>query len=114
MDVGIDIENDHSDEVIRELERKVSLILESWGMTGEKYAKLASPVDTGNLRRSITYEPDDSEDAVYIGTNVEYAPYQELGTSKHPAANDGRGFLRPAVFDHLKEYQQIAESILKE
>jgi len=38
-------------------------------------------VDTGTLRRSITYEMD-GEDAAEVGTNVEYASYVEFGTSK--------------------------------
>jgi HK97 gp10 family phage protein len=38
-------------------------------------------VDTGNLRRSITYEMDGEMEAE-VGTNVEYATYVEFGTSR--------------------------------
>lgn len=49
---------------------------------------------------------------VTVGTNVEYAPYQEYGTSKMNAANDGRGFLRPAYEEHLNEYEQVLKNEL--
>lgn len=61
---------------------------------------------TGRLRNSIANDHDDT--TVYIGTNVEYAPYVELGTSKMPE----RPFIRPAVENHIDEYQKIFERIL--
>ena len=68
-----------------------------------------APVDTGNLRNSITHTVDEEEPAAYIGTNVEYAPYQELGTIHMEA----QPFLKPAVADHANEYQKIIENELK-
>lgn len=43
-------------------------------------SKKACPVDTGNLRSSIHITTGDCE--ATVGTNVEYAPYVEFGTSK--------------------------------
>ena len=83
--------------------------LETCGLVAEGYAKKLAPVDTGNLRNSITHDVDDGEPAAYIGTNVEYAPYQELGTI-HMAANP---FLKPSVADHANEYRKIIENELK-
>lgn len=40
---------------------------------------MATPVDTGRLRSSITYELM-GEDSSRVGTNVEYAPFIEFGT----------------------------------
>ncbi len=62
---------------------------------GEASAKEHAPVDTGNLRRSITYEVDKTFKSPYarVGTNVRYGIYQELGTRYHPA----HPFLRPAM-----------------
>ena len=37
-------------------------------------------VKTGKYRDSIDYEVDNEEQKVMIGTNVEYAPFLELGT----------------------------------
>lgn len=65
------------------------------GQVGEGSAKTHAPVDTGNLRRSITHEIGrrDLQRYVRVGTNVEYAVFQELGT-RHHSANP---FLRPAM-----------------
>ena len=100
---------DNSKEIIEAMQQATVRALEKCGLTAEGYAKKLAPVDTGNLRNSITHEVDDGESAVYIGTNVEYAPYQELGTI-HMAANP---FLKPAVADHANEYRKIIEKELK-
>ena len=39
----------------------------------EGYAKKLCPVDTGNLRNSITHVVDEQEPAAIIGTDNEYA-----------------------------------------
>ena len=44
----------------------------------QETAKSNCPVDTGQLRNSI--EVSKQENVVFIGTNVEYAPYVEYGT----------------------------------
>ena len=71
--------------------------------------------------------------SVYIGTNVEYAPYVELGTGKHTeggrpkpwgytddegnahwtAGNPAQPFLAPAVKDHVQTYRNIMEDEFK-
>lgn len=75
----------------------VTKALERAGQVGEASAKRHAPVDTGNLRRSITHELGRAgiNQYVRIGTNVEYAIFQEVGTRFHPA----HPFLRPAVED---------------
>jgi phage gpG-like protein len=52
------------------------------------------------------------EKAVYIGTNVQYAPYVELGAKggKTPA----QPFLRPAVEDHVGVLKRLAEAAISE
>ncbi len=52
-------------------------------------------VRTGTLRRSITWKPGVDAESPYvdIGSNVLYAPYVELGTSRMEA----RPYLRPAL-----------------
>jgi len=55
----------------------------------ENDAKTYCPVgDTGLLRASITHEVKDDE--ATIGTNVEYAPYVEIGTGIYSSQGDGR------------------------
>jgi HK97 gp10 family phage protein len=128
---------DRSPEVRRALEKALELGLETIGMVAETHAKEAitrqGAVDTGRLRNSITYAVKKREgeivayrddegagyeqaigygvkkDEVYIGTNVEYAPYVELGTRKMRA----RPFLKPAATEHNDEYKQIMEATLK-
>ena len=48
------------------------------------------------------------EKAVYIGSNVEYAPFVELGTSRSRA----KPYLRPAAEGHGEEYKQIIKNEL--
>jgi HK97 gp10 family phage protein len=61
----------------------------------ETAAKRLCPVDTGRLRGSITHVTgiDNGEQVAYVGSNVEYAIYQELGTYKMAA----QPYLRPAL-----------------
>lgn len=66
-----------------EMEAAVLRALEKCGLVAEGYAKKLCPVDTGNLRNSITHRVEPEESVVYIGTNSEYAPYVELGTGKY-------------------------------
>lgn len=54
----------------------------------ENSAKEKAPVNTGNLRNSMTH--DVSGNTGVIGTNVEYAPYVEFGTGLFSSLGDGR------------------------
>ena len=63
---------DHSAEVSAEIKAALLRGLEKIGLVAEGYAKKLCPVDTGNLRNSITHVVDEGGDAVYIGTNSEY------------------------------------------
>ena len=83
--------------------------MEKVGLVAEGYAKRLCPVDTGRLRNSITHVINAGEQAVYVGTNVEYAPYVELGTSRQKA----QPYLRPAAVDHVSEYREIIEGELR-
>ena len=91
-----------------ELEQKMLQGLETIGLVAEGYAKRLCPVDTGRLRNSITHAVEESEHAAYIGSNVEYAPYVELGTSRQKA----QPYLKPAAENHAKEYGDIMFNIL--
>lgn len=101
--------HDNSKEVSEAIKSALLKGLETCGLTAERFAKKLAPYDTGNLRNSITHEVDDGEPAVYIGTNVEYAPYVCLGTIHMKA----QPFLKPAVADHANEYRKIIENELK-
>lgn len=101
--------HDNSKEISENIKAALLRGMEKCGLTAERFAKKLAPYDTGNLRNSITHEVDNGEPAAYIGTNVEYAPYQELGTIHIKA----QPFLKPAVNDHKDEYRKILENSLK-
>lgn len=83
----------------------------------------------GTLRGSITFATEEQHSSgeapatapdyethgkpekgtVYIGTNVEYAPYVEMGTVKMAA----RPYLGPAMSNNIAEYKGIMERELK-
>ncbi len=124
---------DNSEKVKEELQAACLRALERCGMVAEGLAKKQVPVDTGNLRNSITHQVESDEPAVYIGSNSEYAAYVELGTGKYyPGGRqtpwvyqDAKGnwhlthgqrakpYLKPAVADHVAEYRGIIEQELK-
>lgn len=62
------------------------------GLIVENEAKMLCPIDTGQLRNSITHrlQNNGTERACIVGTNVEYAPYVEFGTGIHAVNGDGR------------------------
>lgn len=108
--MAIDVEiTDNTDAFLNALPEQIDAALTAIGLTAESYAKELCPVDTGRLRNSITNVVELGENAVYIGTNVEYAAYVELGTSRMGA----RPYLRPAAENHSTEYRTIAEQFLK-
>ena len=98
---------DNTDEVLSALERAKKRGLEAIGLTAEGYAKKDTPVDTGRLRNSISHATDD--EAAYIGTNVEYAPYVELGSR----GRQGKHMLQRAASEHTDEYKQLMEDSMK-
>ena len=124
---------DNSKEVLEAMQQAAVRALEKCGLTADGYAKRLCPVDTGNLRNSITHTVDEEEPAAYIGSNAEYAAYVELGTGKYISGGrptpwvyqDEKGnwhrthgqkaqpYLKPAVSDHANTYRKIIEDELK-
>ena len=98
---------DNTDEVLSALKRAKKRGLEAIGLTAEGYAKKDTPVDTGRLRNSISHATDD--EAAYIGTNVEYAPYVELGSPTIKAHH----MLQRAATEHTDEYKRLMEDAMK-
>ena len=134
-DLGGVVFNDYSADVLNEFHDAVLRALERCGEQAEGYAKDLAPVDTGNLRNSISHKVDDGEPAVYIGSNTSYAPYVELGTGIYAEGGGGRPtpwvyqdaqgnwhwtrgnpaqpFLKPAVADHQQTYSNIIKDELE-
>ena len=105
---GVSVIRDNTGQVVDGIDSAIGAALEKIGLLAENYAERKCPVDTGNLRGSIAHEVDTADNAVYIGTNVEYAPYVELGTSRQEA----QPFLRPAASEHGEQYRQVLKKAL--
>ena len=100
---------DNSNKALEAFYRQIRKGLMAIGATAEKHAKSECPVDTGRLRNSISNTVQ--EDGVYIGTNVEYAPYVEYRDIAHQTGK--AHFLRDAATTHNDEYRAIMEAALK-
>ena len=132
---------DNSEEILRRLAEAKTAILLKIGGKAVDYAQDLAPVGTskstgkkgysgGTLKNSINRRVDG--DVLSVGSDVEYAPYVELGTGPNfepppeweefevPESKGighsyvtPRPFLRPAIEDHVDEYKQIAIDLLK-
>lgn len=110
--ITVNITSDLSEEAKAEMKEKILMGLFAVGQEMEGYAKDECPVDTGRLINSISHEVYDDENTVYVGTNVEYAPYVEYGEkAKHITGN--AHFLRNAAVNHVDRYKEIIETFLK-
>lgn len=134
--IKVDMQS-HKDDIKQALGEKIPRILEALGLEAEGNAITEitnmKAVDTGRLRNSITYATSEysgkgdytddhgnvysdakakgspEEDTVYIGTNVEYAPYIEFGARSMGA----RPFLKNAVANYADDYKRIIKDGLK-
>ena len=114
--------------------------LEACGQQAESHAKQnvtkAGRIGaTGALRNEISHMVDAAEKSVYIGTNTEYAIFNEIGTGIYLEGGGGRQtpwsyqdakgqwhrtrgmtpihFLKNAVANHVSEYKAILTQFLK-
>ena len=143
---------DNSGEILRMFHEKCRIALEAVGMQAESHAKQVitdtlvyghvdvmqygekdnSRVDTGRMRSSVSHTIV-KQDA-YIGTNIPYAVYHELGTGIYASKAGGRKtpwhymddkgkwhttrglypihFLKKAASEHTDEYKAIIEEIM--
>ena len=130
---------DNSEEVLDAMTAAVLASLEAVGQQAVSHAKQniteAGRVDTGALRNSVSHQVEMGENAVYIGTNQDYAIYHELGTGIYLEGGGGRQspwsykdangnwhrtrgirpihFLKNAVANYADEYKQIIEQTMK-
>lgn len=138
---GFEITQDNTKEVLQALDQATDRALTIVGLKAEKYAKALCPVGTpestgikgyrgGTLRNSITFNVRSDDKEVDIGSNVEYAPYVELGTGSQfesppeweqfdaPQGSRGgkgmrpRHFLRDGIQEHINEFAQVIKSEL--
>ena len=72
----------------KELPNLLEKALEKACLVVENSAKQNCPVDDGQLRQSISHTVEGTRGEV--GTNVEYAPYVEVGTGIYSTEGGGR------------------------
>lgn len=118
----------HIIEVRSALTTALRMAAEQVGAMGEENAQDLCPVDTGNLKLSITHrviqeDINATKLTIEIGTPVYYAPYVELGHSQQPGRYvpkigkrlkaswvEARPFLRPAVEYYQDDYRAVIEA----
>ena len=99
------------------MEKTIRSTLDTIGDKVVEWAQDLAPVDTGNLKSSLTHEAQ-SNDVEIVGTsnqkapykNVDYAPFVELGTVKMRA----QPFLRPAIEQNQRTIREIVEASFKD
>ena len=77
---------------------------------GKRYtarAKNAGSVGFGSVSGSMG---TDTDNACYVGSNVEYAPYVEFGDYNHTTCKNH--FLRDAAQGHIDELRNVAQATL--
>ena len=114
---------DNSKEVLEAMQHAAVRALEKCGLTAEGYAKKLCPVDTGNLRNSITHTVDEEEPAAYVelgtgkyvsgGRPTPWVYQDEKGNWHRTHGQKAQPYLKPAVSDHANTYRKIIEDELK-
>lgn len=99
----VEVRADNREAIANAIDRALVAALEEVGLAAEGYAKRACPVNTGRLRNSITHFVDEGGKCAIIGTNVEYAPFVELGTRRQKP----QPYLKSAAEDHESKYRSI-------
>lgn len=95
-----------------QLSTQLHIGVEEASLLVEGQAASLAPVDTGLLKKSITHRIIDrkGQPVGQVGTNVEYAAFQEFGTSKmapqpflKPALDKSRSSIREIIARRLKK-----------
>ena len=112
---------DNTEYVASAMDRALAEALDEIGEMVVQRARELCPVDTGRLRNSITHRMGGGGFSfpgmgaavgkeVTVGSNVEYAAYVELGTSR----TDAQPFLWPAAEDYAGEYRRVVEEHMRD
>lgn len=97
---------DNSEDIISILQERLPGILTAIGLKSQEYATKnlvkSGYTKTGSAMKSITNTVN--SDKVYVGSNLKYFPYLELGTGIH--ATDGNGRRGYWVYVPNQEYKR--------
>ena len=138
--MAYDFQIENNADLTREaFDRCLKRALTAIGMQAESYAKQkinqANAIDTGRLINSVTWGTAEragsfdysdnegnhfadtrglaEEDAVYIGSNVSYAPFIEYGWQNGGSSYAGVHFLKDAAGNHTAEYKEIIKQSME-
>lgn len=102
---------DNSKNVKKALENAINNGLEDIGKVGMAESQLRTPVKTGKLRRSQTYQTNKKEKYVDIGVTkeVDYGIYVHEGTSRQSP----QPFLRDGIMNNIGKFQGIIDKHLR-
>lgn len=113
IDIDTSIGENNTELILQALKNAKARGLKAIGETAEGHAKDViieeHRVDTSRMLNSIGHQ-EETENYTDVGTAVEYAKYQELGTSRgiKPAR-----FLTRAATEHTTEYRALMEDSFK-
>lgn len=118
----LDIVGDVLMEKLEAVEKEIELCLRRWAVEARGDARMDAPRRTGQLSSSITSKVyrDGHVITAVIGSNLEYAPYNEYGTGDRGSADynghtsdvtftagwpgmDPHPYLRPQIYDKESE-----------
>lgn len=100
----------HLNEVLEALNEAKQQTLNNIGTYVTAEAQLRAAVDTGNMRRSTTFDiPSDNEVDLGVTPEAPYAVYVEKGSSKQQA----QPFLEPTVMENIDKLESIAGQTIK-
>ena len=122
---------DNTPEFRQGFERGIRAGLEAVGLQAERNVKLVTPVGQsyeghtgGTLRQSITHEV--RGDSVFVGSNVKYAPYVELGHHQEPGRYvpaigkrlvrswvPPHPYLEPGIMSGIGDYKTLLEMYIE-
>ena len=135
---GFDIKmTDNSPQYLAALHERIGVALEAVAIQAKNHAEgiieRAHRKDTGWMLQHIDYSV--SGNSAYIGTNVEYAIWHEIGTGIYASQGGGRQtpwlykdrkgethitrgvkplhFLKRSIQEHDGEYKAIIEKVMK-
>lgn len=106
----------HTEEILEKLERNKKTALTAVGEQAREFIKecmvggYPRPVyDTGTLYRDVQYKPS-GDDAVDVGSTLDYAPYVHDGTYKMA----GRAYIRDGILGNADSIQSTFESYISQ
>lgn len=88
----------------------VSTVVRKVGFDVQSHAQRRAPVDTGNLKSSISMTFEQSATSMHadIGPTAHYGKYVELGTSRMAP----QPYMRPALESNLRSFDSAIDAVI--